>query len=109
MSKVLEIGVFEPFYAVIGQNANFLHFELQYIPTEKYSEQWRFAVGAKLGAIIHLNEKFGLVLQTQLMVPVQGVGFGVGCGGGGCGSGATTTSTATQLGFTGGLEIKLNK
>ena len=80
-----------------------------FAPTEKYSEQWRFAVGAKLGAIIHLNEKFGLVLQTQLMVPVQGVGFGVGCGGGGCGSGATTTSTATQLGFTGGLEIKLNK
>jgi len=63
----------------------------------------------KLGAIIHANDKIGIILQTQLMVPVQGVGVGVGCGGGGCGSGVSTSSTATQLGFTGGVEIKLNK
>ncbi|MBL7863644.1 MAG: hypothetical protein JNK10_02130 [Cyclobacteriaceae bacterium] len=71
------------------------------------SEQWKFAVGGKLGAIYHVNDKFGIVIQTQLMVPVQGVGFTVGCGTGGCGSGVGTTSSATQLGFTGGVEIKL--
>jgi len=43
------------------------------------------------------------------MVPVQSVGLGVGCGGGGCGGGVSTSSTATQLGFTGGIEIKLNR
>ncbi len=80
-----------------------------FAPSEKYSSETKFAVGMKLGAIIHANDKIGIVLQTQLMVPVQGVGVGVGCGGGGCGSGVSTSSTATQLGFTGGVEIKLNK
>jgi hypothetical protein len=80
-----------------------------FAPTEKYSSETYFAVGGKLGVIVHANEKIGIVLQTQLMVPVQGVGLGVGCGGGGCGSGVSTSSTATQLGFTGGVEIKLNK
>ena len=67
------------------------------------SEAWKFAVGGKIGAVYHVNEKFGIVIQTQLMVPVQGVGVYFGTGG----AGASTTSSATQLGFTGGLEIKL--
>lgn len=67
------------------------------------SETWKFAVGARLGAVYHINEKFGIMIQTQLMMPVQGVGVYFGTGGGG----ATTTTSATQLGFTGGLEIKL--
>ena len=79
-----------------------------FAPSEKFSSETRFAVGGKLGVIVHANEKIGIVLQTQLMVPVQGVGIGVGCGGGGCGSGVSTSSTCTQLGFTGGVEIKLN-
>ncbi len=80
-----------------------------FAPSEKYNSETYFAVGGKLGAIFHANDKIGIMIQTQLMVPVQGVGLGVGCGGGGCGSGVTTSSTATQLGFTGGVEIKLNK
>ncbi len=67
------------------------------------SETWKFAVGGKLGLVYHVNEKFGIMLQTQLLVPVQGVGVYFGTGG----AGASTTSSATQLGFTGGLEIKL--
>lgn len=67
------------------------------------SETWKFAVGAKLGAVYHINEKFGIMIQTQLMIPVQGLGAYFGTGG----AGVSTTSTATQLGFTGGLEIKL--
>jgi opacity protein-like surface antigen len=67
------------------------------------TEQWKFAVGGKLGLVYHVNEKFGVMLQTQLLVPVQGVGVYFGTGG----AGASTTSSATQLGFTGGLEIKL--
>ncbi len=78
-----------------------------FTPKEKYSEQWVFAVGGKLGAIVHVNERFGIFIQTQLMIPVQGVGIGVGCGSGGCGSGVSTSSSATQLGFTGGVEVKL--
>jgi len=67
------------------------------------SESWKFAVGARLGAVYHINDKFGLMVQTQLMMPVQGIGIYFGTGG----AGAGTTTTATQLGFTGGLEIKL--
>jgi hypothetical protein len=80
-----------------------------FTPKEIYSQEVLFALGAKLGAIIHANDRFGIMIQTQLMVPVQGVGLGVGCGGSGCGGGITTSSSATQLGFTGGVEIKLNK
>lgn len=71
--------------------------------SDRTSEAWKFAVGGKLGLVYHFNEKFGLMLQTQLLVPVQGVGVYFGTGG----AGASTTSTATQFGFTGGLEIKL--
>jgi len=67
------------------------------------SEDWLFAVGGKLGLVYHINEKFGVMLQTQLLVPVQGVGVYFGTGG----AGVSTTSSSTQLGFTGGLEIKL--
>ena len=67
------------------------------------SEAWKFAVGGKIGAVIHINDKFGIMLQTQLLVPVQGVGVYFGTGG----AGASTSSSATQLGFTGGVEVKL--
>ena len=67
------------------------------------SETWKFAVGARLGAVYHINDKFGIMIQTQLMIPVQGIGIYFGTGGGG----ASTSSTATQLGFTGGIEVKI--
>ncbi len=67
------------------------------------SETWKFAVGGRLGAVYHINEKFGIMIQTQLMIPVQGVGVYFGTGGGG----VSTSSSATQLGFTGGVEVKL--
>lgn len=77
-------------------------------PSEKFSSETKFAVGGKLGVVVHVSDRVGIMLQTQLMVPVQSVGLGVGCGSGGCGGGAGTSSSATQLGFTGGVEIKLN-
>ncbi len=67
------------------------------------SETWKFAVGARLGAVYHVNDKIGIMIQTQLMMPVQGIGLYFGTGG----AGAGTTTTATQLGFTGGLEFKV--
>lgn len=67
------------------------------------SETWKFAVGARLGAVYHVNDRIGIMIQTQLMIPVQGIGVYFGTGG----AGASTTSTATQLGFTGGVEVKL--
>ena len=79
-----------------------------FTPKDTFESETRFALGGKLGVIVHASDRVGIVIQTQLMVPVQGVGMGVGCGTSGCGGGTYTTSTATQLGFSGGLEIKLN-
>jgi opacity protein-like surface antigen len=67
------------------------------------SEDWKFAVGAKLGLVYHVSDKIGIMVQSQLMIPVQGIGIYFGTGG----AGAGTSSTATQLGFTGGLEFKI--
>ncbi|MBS1545206.1 MAG: hypothetical protein JST14_16335 [Bacteroidetes bacterium] len=78
-----------------------------FTPSRNLSEEWKFSVGGKLGMIYHFSDRVGLLLQTQLMIPVQSLGLGVGCGTSGCGGGGTTSSTATQLGFTGGVEIKL--
>ena len=97
------------FTAKVAPYGGFMLGTAIFSPKEKYSETWKFAVGGKLGVIVHASERVGIVLQTQLMVPVQSVGFMVGCGGGGCGSGASTSSSATQLGFMGGLEIKLSE
>jgi opacity protein-like surface antigen len=67
------------------------------------SEAWKFAVGMRLGAVYHVSDRIGIMVQTQLMIPVQGVGIYFGTGG----AGAGTSSSATQLGFTGGVEVKL--
>ena len=97
------------FSAKVSPYAGIMLGAVVFAPSQKYSSETKFAVGGKLGVIVHANEKIGIVLQTQLMVPVQSVGLGVGCGSGGCGGGVSTSSTATQLGFTGGVEIKLNR
>ena len=96
------------FTAKVAPYGGFMLGTAIFTPQEKYEEAWKFALGGKLGVIVHASEKVGIVLQTQLMVPVQSVGYMVGCGTSGCGSGASTSSSATQLGFMGGLEIKLN-
>ena len=37
------------------------------------SEEWKFAVGGKLGAVIHINEKFGIhSLPTKILVDPNG-------------------------------------
>ena len=79
-----------------------------FTPSRNLSEEWKFSVGGKLGLTYRMSDRMGLLLQSQLLIPVQSVGLGVGCGTGGCGGGGTTSSTATQLGFTAGVEIILN-
>ncbi|MBS1975931.1 MAG: hypothetical protein JST46_01080 [Bacteroidetes bacterium] len=79
-----------------------------FTPSRNLSEEWKFSVGGKLGLVNRVSDRVGLLLQSQLMIPIQSLGLGVGCGTSGCGSGATTSSTATQLGLTCGVEITLN-
>ena len=95
------------FTAQVAPYAGFMLGAAVIAPQADYSDIWRFAVGGKLGALFNASDKIGIFIQTQLMVPVQGVGIAVGCSGSGCGSGVSTSSTATQFGFSGGIELKL--
>ncbi|HEX5003069.1 MAG TPA: hypothetical protein VFW78_11290 [Bacteroidia bacterium] len=74
---------------------------------EGYNSYSRFTMGFDLGVSVSLSEYIGLNLRSELMMPIQGTGAGVFCGTGGCGASVSTYSSITQLGFTGGIEIKL--
>jgi hypothetical protein len=74
---------------------------------EGYNSYSRFTMGFDLGVSVGLNDYIGLNLRSELMMPIQGTGAGVYCGTGGCGGSVSTYSSVTQLGFTGGIEIRL--
>jgi hypothetical protein len=72
-----------------------------------YDTYSRFSLGFDLGVSVGLTERIGLNLRSELMMPVQSTGAGIYCGTGGCGGSVSTYSSITQLGFTGGIEIRL--
>jgi len=75
---------------------------------EGYNSYSRFTMGFDLGVSVGLTERIGLNLRSELMMPIQGTGAGVFCGTGtGCGASVSTYSSITQLGFSGGIEIRL--
>jgi len=67
----------------------------------------KFAWGARLGANIWANEKFGIKLQAGLMSIAQGAGGGLYFGTGGVGAGVSTYSSIYQFQLGGGLTFKL--
>jgi hypothetical protein len=75
---------------------------------EGYDSYSRFTLGFDLGVSVGLSDRIGLNLRSELMMPIQGTGAGIFCGtGSGCGASVSTYSSVTQLGFTGGIEIRL--
>lgn len=77
----------------------------------KGNDLWYFDVNVKLGVKIFPSDRIGIRLQTQLHMPMQGSGGGLSCGvgtgGSGCGVSMGGYTTITQLGFNGGLIIRL--
>lgn len=67
----------------------------------------KFAWGARLGANIWANEKFGIKLQAGLLSIAQGAGGGLYFGTGGVGAGVSTYSSIYQFQLGGGLTFKL--
>jgi len=67
----------------------------------------KFAWGARLGANIWANEKFGIKLQAGLLSMAQGAGGGLYFGTGGVGAGVSTYSSIYQFYLGGGLSFKL--
>jgi hypothetical protein len=67
----------------------------------------KFAWGARLGANIWANEKFGIKLQAGLLSISQGAGGGLYFGTGGVGAGVSSYSSIYQFQLGGGLTFKL--
>ena len=74
---------------------------------DAYTDVWKFAVGGKLGAKIFPSPRVGILLQTNIDIPVQWASGGLYFGTGGAGAGVSTGSSITQFGFTGGLIFRL--
>lgn len=72
----------------------------------KYSDTWTFSVTLGLGAKIHINDRFGLRLQANMLIPMRfsGVGFWFGTGGASAGM---TADGFLQGNVMGGLFIKI--
>ena len=84
------------------------------IGAKDYNESaFLFCPGFQAGVKIFPTEKVGIRLQGALLMPVQGFGGGFGCsvgtGGSGCGTSVSTYTTITQMTFSGGIVLRLDK
>ena len=73
------------------------------------SSTTKFSWGLKAGVNIMATKQIGLKLQAQLLSAVQSVGGGLYLGTGGTSAGLNSYSSMLQLGFGGGLTIRLGK
>jgi len=73
------------------------------------SDEWRFSVAFGVGGKFYLSEKFGLRLQTRLLMPLTFSGGGMWCGTGGCSVGLGAWTSLVQFDFTAGVFIRLGK
>jgi hypothetical protein len=75
----------------------------------QYYSYWFFAMGADAGVKVYFSKVIGLMVQAQLMMPVQYGGFYFYGGTGGGGSGVYMSGTLVDFGFTGGLIFRIGK
>ena len=75
--------------------------------TDLYDDEWKFAVTLGLGVKFNLNNRFGLRIQGQMLMPVMWAGGSLWCGTGGCSAGISSGSVVLQGSILGGLYIKL--
>lgn len=73
--------------------------------------EWLFSAGIGLGAKVMFNERVGLRLHTNLMLPMEfsggGLFCGIGSGGGGCSAGVSFNVPLVHWELGGGLIVKL--
>lgn len=74
-----------------------------------YYSYWFFALGADAGVKVYFHKVVGLMVQAQLLMPVQYGGFYFYGGSGGSGGGVSMSGTLVDFGFTGGLLFRLGK
>jgi len=73
------------------------------------SDEWRFSVAFGVGGKFYLSDKFGIRLQTRLLMPLIFSGGGMWCGTGGCGVGVGAWTSIVQFDFTAGVFIRLGR
>ena len=73
------------------------------------TDEWRFSVAFGVGGKFYLSDKFGIRLQTRLLMPLVLSGGGMWCGTGGCSAGVGAWSVIVQFDFTVGVFIRLGR
>ena len=73
------------------------------------SDEWRFSVAFGVGGKFYLSDKFGIRLQTRLLMPLIFSGGGMWCGTGGCSAGVGAWAQLVQFDFTAGVFLRLGR
>ncbi|MCK5703434.1 MAG: hypothetical protein KAI29_19885, partial [Cyclobacteriaceae bacterium] len=73
------------------------------------NDEWRFSISFGIGGKFYLSDKFGIRLQTRLLMPMTFSGGGMWCGTGGCSVGAAGWITLVQFDFTAGVFVRLGQ
>ncbi len=80
---------------------------------DEIDDLYSFALGIDLGLKVHLSEKIGVRIQSNLFMPLylKGIGFYTGIGSGGVSSGLSLNSGVyfVQFGFSGGIFFMFGK
>ena len=74
-----------------------------------YYSYWFFAMGLDAGVKLYFSKRVGLLLQAELMMPIQGGGFSFYYGTGGGGTNAYVNATLVDFGVTGGFIFRLGR
>ena len=73
------------------------------------SDEWRFSVAFGVGGKFYLSDKFGIRLQTRLLMPLIFSGGGMWCSTGGCSAGVGAWAQLVQFDFTAGVFLRLGR
>ena len=73
------------------------------------NDEWRFSISFGIGGKFYLSDKFGIRLQTRLLMPMTFSGGGMWCGTGGCSAGVGAWTQLVQFDFTAGVFIRFGR
>ena len=79
-------------------------------PTDNnYKDEVLFTIALGLIGKFYLSDRYGIRLQSRLIIPLQFAGGGFMCGTGGCGTYVGSSSRFVEGDFSGGIFIRLGK
>lgn len=83
----------------------------RYFEKDGNNKYWLFSAGAGIGAKMYLNDRIGIRLHTNLMLPMEfsggGIFCGIGTGGAGCSTGVSFNVPLVHWDMGAGIIIKI--